>query len=110
MDITITARHFKAHDNLRGHIEQSLAKLEKHYDGIVSVNVILSYEKPQNSIKTAELHVNVYGAVIKAKEKSQEFEKSIDVAVEKAERQIVRYKSKQREKKKTVIRKAQSKV
>ncbi|MBW7889018.1 MAG: ribosome-associated translation inhibitor RaiA [Bacteroidetes bacterium] len=110
MDITITARHFKAHDSLRMYAFDAVKKLERYYNGIISANVILSYEKAQRSVKKAEFHINVYGTLIKALEKSDDFMKSIDSAMEKAERQIRKYKGKQREKYKIVIRQAQAKV
>lgn len=110
MDIHITARHFKAHESLRQYAFDSLKKLERYYNGIVSANMVLSYEKAVNSVKIAELHVTVYGTVLKALEKSNDFMKSIDAAVEKVERQIQKYKSRLREKKKAEIRKTRAKV
>lgn len=110
MNITITARHFKAHDTLKEYIVESLSKITKYYDGIISVEVVLSYEKATQSVKMAELIVNVHGAVLKAAEKSGDFVKSFDAAVAKIERQVMKYKSKQREKKKSTIRQQQAKV
>lgn len=110
MVIHITARHFKAHETLRTYATDSITKLEKYYKDIVSADMVLSYEKSVNSVKTAELHISVYGTVLTALEKSQEFEKSIDAAVEKIARQIKKYKSKQRDKKKVIIRRSQAKA
>lgn len=110
MNVTITARHFKAHDTLRTYAYDAIKKIERYYNGIVSVDLILSYEKPMNSLKIAELHVLVHGTLLKSTEKSDDFLKSIDVAVAKVERQIKKYKSRQREKKKTIIRMTREKV
>ncbi len=110
MDMHITARHFKAHETLRSYAFRAINKLEDQYDGIVSAKLILSYEKAVNSVKTAELIVKVPGSILKAQEKSSEYQKSIDTAVEKIERQLQKYKSKTREKRKTVIRTAVSKA
>ncbi|MFZ4620462.1 MAG: ribosome hibernation-promoting factor, HPF/YfiA family [Bacteroidota bacterium] len=110
MDMHITARHFKAHETLRSYAFRSINKLEDHYDGIISAKLILSYEKATNSVKTAELIVKVQGSILKAQEKSSEYQKSIDTAVEKIERQLQKHKSKTREKRKTVIRAAVSKA
>jgi putative sigma-54 modulation protein len=109
MEITITARHFKAHSTLREYAVDSLKKLEKYYDNIVTAEVILSYEKTANSLKSAEVLVSVHGALLKSIDKSDDFPKSIDAAVAKVERQLEKYKSKIREKKKTTIRKKQAK-
>lgn len=110
MDMHITARHFKAHETLRSYAFSAINKLEKHYDGIISASLILSFEKSLNSIKAAELIVNVQGVVLKSLEKSPEYTKSIDAAVDKIERQLQKYKSKKHEKSKTVIRITKSKV
>ncbi len=110
MDVKITARHFKAHETLQTHAVDAIRKLEKYYDGIIGVELILSYEKPSQSIKAAELLVQVHGSLLKAMEKSEEFTKSIDAAVAKIERQLQKYKSKQREKKKIEIRRTREKV
>ena len=110
MDIQITARHFKAHETLREYAHESLKKLERYYTGIISAAMVLSYEKASHSVKVAELIVTVHGTVLKALVKSDDFVKSIDAAIQKTERQIQKYKSKQREKKKSVIRTKQSKV
>jgi ribosomal subunit interface protein len=109
MEITITARHFKAHDTLRAYATDAISKLEQFYNGIISATMILSYEKAVNSVKTAELHIHVYGSVLKATKKSEEFEKSIDAVIEKAGRQLQKYKSKHREKAKEIIRKVRAK-
>lgn len=110
MDMHITARHFKAHETLRSYAFKAINKLEDHYDGIISAKLILSYEKATNSVKAAELIVKVQGSLLKAMEKSPEYQKSIDNAVEKIERQLQKHKSKTREKRKSVIRMAVSKA
>ncbi len=109
MEITIIARHFKAHITLRAYVKERIAKLEQFYNGVLSSTMILSYEKAVNSIKTAELHIHVHGSVIKATSKSDDFEKSIDAVIEKAGRQLQKYKSKHREKEKELIRKVRAK-
>ncbi|MDD8017035.1 MAG: ribosome-associated translation inhibitor RaiA [Bacteroidota bacterium] len=110
MKVTITARHFKAHETLRTYASDAIQKIERYYTGVVSADMILSYEKPMNSLKIAELHVAVSGTVLKAIGKTDDFVKSIDAAVEKIGIQLLKHKSKQREKKKTVIRLSKEKV
>ncbi len=110
MNIYITARHFKAHHTLRSYAFDSLNKLEKFYDGILSADLILSFEKSKNSIKAAELVVKVQGSVLKSLEKSDDYVKSIDAAVAKVERQLQKYKSKHELKDKKMIRKTREKI
>lgn len=102
MDLHITARRFHAHETLREHAFHAINKLEDHFDGILSAKLVLSYEKTRNSIKSAELIVKVQGTILKALEKSDDYPKSIDAAVEKVERQLQKLKTRTREKKRTV--------
>ncbi len=110
MNISITARHFKAHESLREYAFQEIQKLEKYYDGIISAEIIFSYEKAQNSIKNVELIVAVQGTVLKALDKSDDYAKSLDMAIDKMESQIKKYKDKHHQKNKKEIRKVRQKI
>ena len=109
MEILFTARHFKAHDTLRDYAHDAVRRLERYYDGIVRSDIILSYERSHNSLKVAEIHITVYGALLKAMEKSDDYHKSIDAAIGKLERQIQRYKSKLHKKENSEVRKINEK-
>ncbi|NUN71419.1 MAG: ribosome-associated translation inhibitor RaiA [Bacteroidetes bacterium] len=109
MNIYITARHFKAHETLRSYAFDALNRLEQFHDGIISADLVLSFEKSKNSVKIAELVVKVQGTVLKAVQKSEEFNRSIESAVVKMERQLQKHKTKTRGKDKTVIRKKREK-
>jgi len=104
MHIHFTARKFKAHNDVKEHAINSVKKLDKYYDGIVRTNIILSYERPTNSVKTAEINLHVHGTILTAKEHSEDFHKSIDLALDKLERQLAKYKTKVRLKNKKKLR------
>ena len=104
MDIHFTARRFKAHQEIRDHVLDALKRLDRFYEGIVRSDIILSFEKKPNSIKMAEINIHVNHTVLSAKEKSEDFFKSIDLALEKVERQLEKYKSKVRHKDKSALR------
>lgn len=110
MHIHFTARRFKAHETVRDHAIDSVKRLDKFYDGIVRADVILSYERTMNSLKTAEINLHVHGTVLFAKEKSEDFHKSIDLAVDKLERQLDKYKMKLRKKDKKQLRKVKETI
>ncbi len=110
MDIHFTARKFKPHEAIRDHALSVIKKLDNYYDGIIRCDVILSFEGKDPSLKTVEINIHVLGTILIAKEKSDEFLKSIDVAVEKIERQLDKYKSKQRMKNKKTLRKMKEKT
>jgi len=109
MQIKVTARRFRAHSDVKEHATDAVKKLGKFYDGIVHADVILSYERVTKSVKSAEILLQVYGHVLAAKAKSDEFEKSIDGAVEKLAIQLEKYKSKLRAKDKTKARRIKEK-
>lgn len=110
MHIHFTARRFKAHETVRDHAIDSVKRLDKFYDGIVRADVILSYERTLNSLKTAEINLHVHGTVLFAKEKSEDFHKSIDLAVDKLERQLDKYKMKLRKKDKKQLRRVKETI
>ncbi len=93
MRITFTARHFKPSGRLKEHAETAVSKLKKYYDGILDIEIILDYIKQQ---QVAELICKVYGTRLAVVEKSEDMYKSIDLAVDKLERQLKRYKDKLR--------------
>jgi putative sigma-54 modulation protein len=94
MNIKITARHFRAHESLREQAEAGIENLTKYYDGIINAEVILSFEKVKDSIKIAEITLGVNGKTLKAIAKSEEYGKSIELALVKIETQLKKYKAK----------------
>jgi len=104
MRITITARHFKAPESLKAFVRNEVSRLEKYYDGALSSEVILSWEK-LNQI--AEITLKVSRQNLAAVEKSEEMRKSITLAVDKLERQLKKLKGKKQARAKT---KAKAKV
>ena len=94
MRITFTARHFKPSQRLKAHAEEQMAKMKRFYNGILDIEIILDYVKQE---QVAELVAKVYGTRLAVVEKSEDMYKSIDLAAEKLERQLLRYKEKQQE-------------
>jgi len=94
MNIKITSRKFKAKDSLKEYIKSEIKSLEKFSDNIHDVKVVLSYTHPQDSIKTAEVMVQIPGKTIIIEHSSDEFEKSINAAVAKLSRQLRKVKTK----------------
>lgn len=109
MEIKMTTRHFKPHETLRDYVHDAVSKLERYYDGIVRSDVILSFERSRNSLKVAEIHVTVYGTLLKAVGKNEEYYKAVDAAIDKLERQLVKYKNRLHKKGKSEVRKVNGK-
>lgn len=95
MNITITSRKFKARDILKDFIMSEVKSLEKYNDRILSADVILSYQNTRDSIKIAEIIVQVPGQTVTATKQSDEYKKAVSEAVEKLSRQLMKIKTKQ---------------
>jgi putative sigma-54 modulation protein len=91
MNFNITARRFKLKDDLRDYVEGKAKRLDRFYDHILDIEVILGWEKLN---RYTEMRINVYNKQIVIKEVSDEIRKSFDLALNRAERQLKRYKEK----------------
>lgn len=101
MNIQITSRKFRAKDSLRDYIKEEMKRLERFFDQILDVNVVLSFTHVTDSIKTAEIIVKVPGKVISVSSDSDEFEKSVDASIEKVIKQLKKIKTKRIDRKKS---------
>jgi putative sigma-54 modulation protein len=93
MQINFTARHFRAPERLKQYAEKKVSGLKKYYDGIIDCEIILDYEKLN---QVAEISAKVYSQRLVAIEKTEDIYKSIDLAVDKLERQLKKFKEKRR--------------
>ena len=93
MNIKITSRKFKAKETLKEFINKEVKALEKFHDGILDVDIVLSYIHDKDSIKTAEISVKVTGKTLNVSENSEEFSKSVNIALDKLKRQLIKEKS-----------------
>jgi putative sigma-54 modulation protein len=93
MNLKITARHFKMQDGLKDYVEEKVKKLNRYYDNILDIDLILGWEKMN---RYTEMRINVYNKQIVIKEVSDEIRKSFDLALDRAERQLKKYKDKLR--------------
>ena len=76
-----------------GYVTQKFVRLERHYDHITNVHVVLSVEK---LIHKAEATVHTSGAELFADSTSEDLYAAIDALVDKLDRQIVKHKEKTR--------------
>ena len=93
MNISITARKFKARETLKDFINSEVKSLKRFNDDILSADVILSFQNTKDSIKISEITLHVPGQTFVATEHSDEFEKSISASVEKLSRQLKKLKT-----------------
>lgn len=99
MEVRIQSIHFDATEQLLSFIQKKALKLEKYYDEIEAVEVVLSLVKPETAInKEAGIKVVVPGLDLYAKKVSNTFEESVDEALEALSKQLMKHKEKQRSK------------
>ncbi len=91
MQINITGHHIDITDALRSYVSEKLEKLERHFDHVTNVHVILTVEKQSQK---AEANVHVSGADLFAQHDSEDMYASIDGLVDKLDRQVVKHKEK----------------
>ena len=94
MNIQITARKFRAKDSLKDFIRNEIKSLERFNDDILDVNVVLSYTHLKDSIKSAEIVVQIPGKTITVNQSSDAYEKSVSGAIQKIIRQLSKVKTK----------------
>ncbi|MCW8925578.1 MAG: ribosome-associated translation inhibitor RaiA [Xanthomonadales bacterium] len=89
MQININGHHVDVTPALRAYVTEKMQKLERHFDKVNSINVILNVEKLQHQ---AEATVIAAGRTIFAAETAKDMYASIDMLVDKLDRQVRRYK------------------
>jgi putative sigma-54 modulation protein len=95
MNVQITAKNLELTNALKDYVEKKLAKIEKYFDYVLDISVVLEVQK---NVHTAEILVNAKGVFLKGLERSEDLYASIDLAVDKIERQLSKYKEKLKEK------------
>ena len=94
MQYRLTARHFDPPMRLKQYVDKEVKRLQKFYRGIIDCEVILY---PEKLLQVAEIQLKVNGALLTAVEKTEDMFKSVDLAVEKIERQLKKHKEKVRD-------------
>jgi len=89
MQVNVTFRHMDPTDALKEYAQDKLERLEKYIEGPLEVHVVLSTEK---FVHVAEVTAQTRGASFAGTDRSEDMYASIDGAVDKIERQVVKYK------------------
>ncbi|MCE0724710.1 MULTISPECIES: ribosome hibernation promoting factor [Legionella] len=91
MQINITGHHIDVTPALRAFTEEKFDKLERHFDQIKSINVVLNVEKLR---QIAEATVHVTKGELHASSESDDLYAAIDTLIDKLERQLTKHKEK----------------
>lgn len=98
MKIKIFGKNIEVTPGIKSAVEDKLGKLEKYFVQEVDVDVTLSVNKNEQKV---EVTIPVKGGIIRAEEISDDMYASIDMVEETIERQLVKYKKKLVDKKKS---------
>lgn len=91
MQINLTGHHVDITTSLREFVNGKFQRLERHFDHINNVHVILSIEKLRH-IAEANMHLN--GGEVFANSEATDMYASIDSLVDKLDRQLIKHKEK----------------
>ncbi len=91
MNLTITGHHVDVTESMRNYVTEKMDRLERHFDSVTKVNVILEVEKLRQK---AEATVQVSGATIFADTTDSDMYAAIDLLTDKLDRQIIKHKEK----------------
>ncbi len=91
MQLSLTGHHLDITDALRSYVQDKLERLERHFDHVTNVHVILSPEKKQQK---AEATVHISGADVFADATHDDMYAAIDALIDKLDRQVLKHKEK----------------
>ena len=91
MQLSISGHHIDVTDSLRDFVTDKLERLERHYDHITNVHVVLSVEK---LVQRAEATMHVSGRELFADADSEDLYNAIDMMTDKLDRQLLKHKEK----------------
>jgi len=91
MQIKLTGHHVEITDPLRSYVGNKLERLERHFDNVVDIHVILGVEKLRQK---AEATIHLSGSTVYADCTDEDMYAAIDSLVDKLDRQVVKHKEK----------------
>jgi putative sigma-54 modulation protein len=91
MQINLTGHHVEITPALREYVTSKLSRLERHFEQLTDIHCILTVEKLRHR---AEATVNLKGAKLFADATEEDMYKSIDMMLDRLDRQVKRHKEK----------------
>ena len=91
MNINLTGRHLEITPAIREHVTAKLGKINRHFDNLIDINVILSVDKLKQK---AEATVHMSGKTVFAEADDTNLYVAIDNLVDLLDRQIIKHKDK----------------
>ncbi|EDY87655.1 ribosomal subunit interface protein [gamma proteobacterium HTCC5015] len=93
MHINLTGHHLDLTDALRDYVNDKFTRLERHFDHVTQIHVILGPEKHQHKAE-AKMHVPHVKGELFAHAEHEDMYAAIDGLVDKLDRQLLKHKEK----------------
>lgn len=94
MNLTISGHHLELTAPIRAYAQEKMKRLERHFDHLLSAQVILSVEKERQK---AEATVHCSGATLHAEAVDTDLYAAIDLLADKLDQQTRKHKDKRRD-------------
>lgn len=91
MQMNITFRHLDPIDSLKNYAQEKVERVNKYLDKAGDAHVVLSLDR---HLHKADITIHSGTYLLRGKERSEDMYASIDLAMDKIERQLKRYKEK----------------
>lgn len=92
MQLNVSGHHIDLTTSMRDYVTGKMEKIERHFDHVGNVHVVLSVEK---KVHKAEATVHITGGELFAEAKDENMYAAIDALIDKLDRQIIKHKEKQ---------------
>lgn len=90
MNIVIRGKHIELTEALKEYVNKRVGKLEKYSDEFMDVQVTLLVERDRHRV---EVTAPIHGIILRGEEETEDMYSSIDLVIEKLERQIDKYRT-----------------
>lgn len=91
MNVQVSGHHVEVTDAIRGYVMSKLERVQRHFDQVIEMNVILSVQKLKQK---AEISVHMRGKDIHVESDDADMYAAIDLMMDKLDRQIIKHKQK----------------
>ena len=91
MNLNLTGHHLDITPAIRDYVTSKLERINRHFENVIDVNVILSVEKLKQK---AEVTVHLSGKDIYVESIDEDLYAAIDVLADKLDRQVQKHKQK----------------
>ena len=91
MNVQVSGHHVEVTAPIREYVLTKLERVQRHFDQVIDINVILSVEKLRQK---AEISVHVRGKDIHVESDDADMYAAIDLMMDKLDRQIIKHKQK----------------